>query len=1161
MGKEIESTMRWKLDITDLKKNIQDANRSIKLANSEFKESTAKLDKWSTSCDGLNAKVKQLHTTLGAQKTILNNLENQYRVVSEEQGASSKAAQELEIRINNQKATIGKTEKQLGDYSEKLKIVEQANQTADSALGKLTKTINEQESYLEQLKKEYQETSLEQGKGSSAAKELETQIGTLSKELSQNKEKLKDAAFAGDDLSDALDDAGESASRSEGGFTILKGAIASLAADAIRAAIDGFKDLATESERASASFSASTGTSTEKMKAYNAQMKELYKNNYGESFDDIAESMAEVKKQTNEIDPSKLKDLTKNGIALRDTFGWDMQESMRAVKMLMDQFGISSEEAFNLLAQGAQNGLDKNGDLLDSINEYGVHYQQMGYSAEEFFNSLENGTLAGTFSVDKLGDAMKEFGIRTKDTATTTSEGFELLGLDADKMRTAFSKGGESARRATDETINALFSMDDQVKQNQAGVDLFGTMWEDLGKDGVQSLMMVNGQADKTKKTMQEINNVKYSDIGSQFTELGRSIKTDLLMPVAEKLLPVVKGGVQWTIQNLPTIIPIVETVGTALAAAFAIKTIAGFKDDIVHAGEALFDLGDKVPGVGSAMSSLGASIAANPWIALAAAVAGVTLAIGALVVKSIAENDQHRKNMDEINNEIKAREDLKKQQEEQLATNLGEIENTQSLYKELQGLVDVNGRVKDKYESRASFIVNELNKALGTEMTLNEGVISGYEGLSGSINDMLAKKRAEIILEAQLPAYKEAVTKSIEAQTKANELSAEISANNSEAKSLEIDLLKKYGEGWQTSYEAMSSSLGQQWSQLKADTYNKETEYNKQNELLKGYHEDIDGYELNSMRIQSGKPEQIAKIETDVIASKGQSYSDQKKMLAAQIEFENGSLLELKRKYKETGDESLLEMIKSKEAKITNMQEELNGLNSTIEEKKPSILSKFADIATSSIASLDKKDEAKKKGSENANSYGSGAASEKKNVYNKGAGIAGLLLSALGSETGEAYNIGKNYSIGLQNGTYAIDIFALGKDIGNALKRGTKEALDEHSPSKEGDKIGDFYIQGIGGGVKKNMHKVLDPIKEMGKNMLIETKEIAGRAASAISEINSPNASIGISKTTEGAGAVISSTQPAAVFNQYNYSPKALDRYEIRRNTKDLLRQIKGKG
>ena len=76
---------------------------------------------------------------------------------------------------------------------------------------------------------------------------------------------------------------------------------------------------------------------------------------------------------------------------------------------------------------------------------------------------------------------MKEFGIRAKDTANSTTEGFELIGLDADKMRDKFSKGGQTARKATEETLKALFNLDDQVKQNQAGVDLFGTMWEDLG--------------------------------------------------------------------------------------------------------------------------------------------------------------------------------------------------------------------------------------------------------------------------------------------------------------------------------------------------------------------------------------------------------------------------------------------------------------------------------------------------------------------------------------------------------------------------------------------------------------------------------------------------------------------------------------------------------
>ena len=149
--------------------------------------------------------------------------------------------------------------------------------------------------------------------------------------------------------------------------------------------------------------------------------------------------------------------------------------------MLMDQFGISGEEAYNLIAQGAQNGLNKNGDLLDTINEYAVHFKQTGRGAEDFFNMLENGAEEGTFSVDKLGDAWKEFGIRAKDTTTTTTEAYEILGLNADEMRAKFAAGGESAKQATDTILTALFSMDDAVKQNQAGVDLSvlcGRTWE-----------------------------------------------------------------------------------------------------------------------------------------------------------------------------------------------------------------------------------------------------------------------------------------------------------------------------------------------------------------------------------------------------------------------------------------------------------------------------------------------------------------------------------------------------------------------------------------------------------------------------------------------------------------------------------------------------------
>ena len=87
--------------------------------------------------------------------------------------------------------------------------------------------------------------------------------------------------------------------------------------------------------------------------------------------------------------------------------------------MMMKQFGVTSDEAFNLIAQGAQNGLDKNGNLLDSINEYSVHFKQLGFDAEDMFNMFSNGAKAGVFDVDKLGDAVKEFGIRCKDGSNT----------------------------------------------------------------------------------------------------------------------------------------------------------------------------------------------------------------------------------------------------------------------------------------------------------------------------------------------------------------------------------------------------------------------------------------------------------------------------------------------------------------------------------------------------------------------------------------------------------------------------------------------------------------------------------------------------------------------------------------------------------------------
>ena len=74
MGKDNETTTKFKVDISELKKGIQDAQRQIRLANAEFKAASSGMDNWASSADGISAKLKQLDSVLNAQKSVRDNL-------------------------------------------------------------------------------------------------------------------------------------------------------------------------------------------------------------------------------------------------------------------------------------------------------------------------------------------------------------------------------------------------------------------------------------------------------------------------------------------------------------------------------------------------------------------------------------------------------------------------------------------------------------------------------------------------------------------------------------------------------------------------------------------------------------------------------------------------------------------------------------------------------------------------------------------------------------------------------------------------------------------------------------------------------------------------------------------------------------------------------
>lgn len=665
-------TTKFKVDISDLKQNIAEANKQIKLANAQFKNATAGMDDWSESADGLSAKIEQQNAIVAAEEKKLEALKEQLQRLNaaQEKGESiiadltekqRRAAQQYGENSDEAKAyakqllDAQKAQQRNADAAEKLKVqiinqdtavknaTAQTNKyqtaltNARTSEQALTQKVERQQTELRELKSRYADTAATVGRNSDEAKELARQIADLSGELKQNRDAMNDAETAADQLDVSLEDTGGAVGDLESGFTVAKGAIANFIADSINAllsklgeAIQYLGTFGNEFDEAMNSFQASTGASAAEMAEFEESVKRIYNSNYGDSFEDIAAAMATVKQQAGDIGADELEKMTTRAIMLRDTFDFDVNESIRTVEMMMQQFGVTSDEAFNLLAQGAQAGLDKNGDLLDTINEYAVQYKQQGYSAEEFFNSLKNGTDAGTFSVDKLGDAMKEFGIRAKDNSDSTRQAFADLGIaidndsdaigkagdsvedyrekiakleknikyaqiqqagftektsDLTKIKTAdniaewtnelsryknelsiaeqnladmqnaansgamsiddlsakFAAGGEEARDATNQVMTALFNMDDQVKQNEIGVALFGTMWEDLGADGVKALLDVNGEISNTTDALGEIDKVKYDSVGNAIEGIKRNLETGILMPISEKILPKVQ--------------------------------------------------------------------------------------------------------------------------------------------------------------------------------------------------------------------------------------------------------------------------------------------------------------------------------------------------------------------------------------------------------------------------------------------------------------------------------------------------------------------------------------------------------------------------------------------------------------------------------------------
>lgn len=935
----------------------------------------------------------------------------------------------------------------------------------------------------------------------------------------------------------------------------------------------------TQAEQAADQVAAATGLTGDALKEVQDISKNVYKDNFGSSMEDAANAVAVTYQQT-KLMGDELQKATENAILLDDTFGYDVNESIRSAQALADNFGVSIEDAYNLMVQGAQAGLDKNGDMLDTLNEYAVHYSQLGYTVEDFFGSLENGAASGAFSIDKIGDTMKEFGIRVKDTSTSTQEAFQLLGYTAEadaqkmeerndaiaettdkiadleqklkyatieqqnftdstsdltKMKNAdtiaaynkqleeaqatleelqkpidttgksmsdmqakFAAGGESAREATSELLEQLKNVEDDVTRNQIGVDLFGTMWEDLGKEAVYSLLNTQTEISNTKDAVEQLNDVKYDDVMSQLTALKRQAETEVLQPFAQKLMPKVKDGIQWVSENMDELVDDIIPIGKAIATAFAVKKVTDFGATAIKT----------IKGVSSVVKAIPSLV--NP---VGLAVTGVTAAVAGIAYATYRDikyaNDyavdldsytQHLiDKQDKLNQKTEEQNRIREEWEDKRKSATDSVDREYTYYQNLsdalENIVDENGKIKEGYENRAQVITGELSDALGIEISIVDGQIQKYDELKTKIEDVMATKKANALLSANEENY-------IDAQQQLSAAGSEYADNLDNQKSLERRLTKmqaaqsafqklsSYGGGTDAYYAAVDrfvSSYGDMLGVTQSDIANNSTKVFQQisksiDETAKSlddakknvkdnldsviaYQSQIKNYEDMQEALASGDTDAIAECNTRLLNNLQTAETGTRETLQKQMDDAHQYWKDLQDKYDDGVAGISKSMVDAAYQTYVVANQEFND---------------FKANATS--AGYD--------GAANyASSFSTGMTDNSYQITDA-LGNVSKMLSAQAAELYQwGVDNGYNYAAGLAAGindpgnTLATEEAA--KGLANASETSTRKELGIASPSKVAKKLGGYYSEGFAEGIRDGSGETSVTAEQMAQDVI----------------------------------------------------------------------------
>ena len=606
MAKDENFTAKFRIDVSDLKKGIEEANKQIKYANAEFKNATAGMDDWSKSADGLSAKIKQQQAVVEAEKQKLELLKEQLTRVQQAEQNGQKIIDELNEKYNEAVKLYGENSDEAKKYAKQLDDAEKVQERNAKAAEDLALKILNQDT---------------------AVKNAESQVGKFETALDQLEKEEDEAGKATEDMGDSFDEG----SKSLDSFGVMLG---NLASNLITAAINKIGELAGAVKDAYLEFDAGRDAV---VKATGAT---------GEAADELAKSMTNVSRKVKG-------DFSAIGSAVGEVntrFGYTGEELENTTEQFMkfaEITGMDATKAVQTVSKAMNNAGIDSSDYSEVLDEIAVAAQASGISAEKLAESLT-----------KYGSQTRAAGLNTKESIALFAQ-FEKSGVNAEMalggLKTAvksWSDEGKNSRIEFQRTIQDIKDSPNILEATQKAIDVFGSKAGTELADAIHSgrfeysefLDIVKGSEGTVSATYEETQSgfdkaaLAVQNMKTTAAELADGLlkkyspqieaAIEKITDLIDEYAPKVEAGIDWMTKHLPEI----EAGIIAIGVAFATWKVAGL---ITAITTALAGMSAAEALAAAKTWLLNTALLANPIGLVVAAIAGLVAAFVVLWNKS----------------------------------------------------------------------------------------------------------------------------------------------------------------------------------------------------------------------------------------------------------------------------------------------------------------------------------------------------------------------------------------------------------------------------------------------------------------------------------------------------------------------------------------------